>query len=407
LADLEQYLLLFRNIPSSLNRKSDIHICDWAFHTFSFSTATQRIDTGSSQHTRALRADAPASGETGRIVQDSYVLPQASKESNTPIGSNTRNEAVETSIPHADDFVRQVQDQGGHESRTGEGIGKGSSTIQDASASSKRKRTRKITAVELDADDTEMESSHSKLGRRSSSTTISTARKGRRSRAPSLPVFDESADPGEDIDPTAITMATLCSDTGVGRVSSKAAVIQQNHADWKAASKARRARMRAAQEAKKYGRSEEDAAVGQPADGSTTETVGDMEANSNPDTNLSIQRNSVQASAIATADQAAVEDGSFDYDQTVGTSKYNVQVRIGPNGEMIVDEQSLFVDRAEDEDTNMEGYTHVEESDATKFVNSSSYSKKVRGSRWSAEETELFFVVCSTNPTTSTQPHAM
>jgi hypothetical protein len=38
-------------------------------------------------------------------------------------------------------------------------------------------------------------------------------------------------------------------------------------------------------------------------------------------------------------------------------------------------------------------YTHVEESDTTKFVNSSTYGKKFRGSRWSAEETELFFDV--------------
>ena len=58
---------------------------------------------------------------------------------------------------------------------------------------------------------------------------------------------------------------------------------------------------------------------------------------------------------------------------------------------MIVDDQSLFVDRPEDDDTA--GYTHVEESDTSKFVNSATYSKKMRGSRWSAEETELFYDV--------------
>lgn len=81
----------------------------------------------------------------------------------------------------------------------------------------------------------------------------------------------------------------------------------------------------------------------------------------------------------------------FDYSEDLAVSRYNVQVRIGANGETIIDEESLFVNR--DEEHQTEGYTHVEESDFTKFVNSATYSKKVRGSRWSAEETELFFNV--------------
>jgi transcription factor TFIIIB component B'' len=81
----------------------------------------------------------------------------------------------------------------------------------------------------------------------------------------------------------------------------------------------------------------------------------------------------------------------FDYNNTMAISRFNVQVRIGPNGETIVDEESLFVDRAEEHETD--NYVHVEESDATKFINSGSYSKKFRGTRWTAEETELFYAV--------------
>ncbi|KAI0296225.1 hypothetical protein BC826DRAFT_1005983 [Russula brevipes] len=77
----------------------------------------------------------------------------------------------------------------------------------------------------------------------------------------------------------------------------------------------------------------------------------------------------------------------------MATSRFNVQIRIGPNGETIVDEESLFVDRAEEHETD--NYVHVEESDATKFVNSGSYSKKFRGTRWTAEETELFYAALS------------
>ncbi len=82
---------------------------------------------------------------------------------------------------------------------------------------------------------------------------------------------------------------------------------------------------------------------------------------------------------------------NFDYTQGLSTSRFNVQVRIGPNGETIVDEESLVVDRAEVEDT--QDYTHVVESDTTKFVNSATYARRFRGSRWSAEETERFYDV--------------
>jgi transcription factor TFIIIB component B'' len=81
----------------------------------------------------------------------------------------------------------------------------------------------------------------------------------------------------------------------------------------------------------------------------------------------------------------------FDYSQNLSTSRYNVQVRIGPNGETVIDEDSLVVDRAENHGT--ENFTHVTESDYSKFVNSATHGKRFRGSRWSAEETELFYDV--------------
>ena len=86
-------------------------------------------------------------------------------------------------------------------------------------------------------------------------------------------------------------------------------------------------------------------------------------------------------------------DNDFDYSQTMSASKFNVQVRIGPNGETVVDEESLYVDNSAEQYTH--DYTHIEESDTTKFVNSATHSKKLRGSRWSAMETELFYDVCS------------
>lgn len=214
----------------------------------------------------------------------------------------------------------------------------------------------------------------------------------RKSRPPSPPPFDPNADPGDDIDPTAVTMGALCDDPGRGRVSSKAAQILGNHATWRAANREKRARMRAIMEAKKYGRDleEEEENATKKVNGSPTTPS----TNSDPTTSggTSERPQDTTEPEVEEPDDANNKVHGFDYSQDIATSRYNVQVRIGPNGETIIDEDSLFVDRNQEEDTA--AYTHIEESDTSKFVNSSTYSKKLRGSRWSAEETELFYDVC-------------
>lgn len=178
-------------------------------------------------------------------------------------------------------------------------------------------------------------------------------------------------------------MAALCEDTGRGRISSKAAQILNNHLAWKKSNKEKRVGLRLRMEAKKYGRNED------------TDTTHVRRPEAEP-----VQTPAADATLgpppirPVSGHPSTVEDTSgqgFDYSEDVATSRYSVQVRIGPNGETIVDEESLFVDRNAEEDTTE--YTHVEESDVTKFINSATYSKRFRGSRWSAEETELFYDV--------------
>lgn len=170
-------------------------------------------------------------------------------------------------------------------------------------------------------------------------------------------------------------MASICMDTGQGRVSSKANEIIKNHSAWKAANRERRAQMVVEMEAKKYGK------------------ALDSEATPNPMTSATINPPPPQAAVDEPAlpSERAPGDNDFDYSQTMSASKFNVQVRIGPNGETLIDEESLYVDNSAEQDTH--DYTHVEESDTTKFVNSATHSKKLRGSRWSAMETELFYDV--------------
>ncbi|KAI0931682.1 hypothetical protein AcW1_000982 [Taiwanofungus camphoratus] len=219
----------------------------------------------------------------------------------------------------------------------------------------------------------------------------STAPRRSRTRAPSVTPFDPNADPGEELDPTVVTMSALCDDTGQGRISSNAAQIMTNHAAWRASNREKRARLKAMMEAKKYGRNPDDDE--QPSGGpnvTTSESGHDTRASrSVPSTSAgsSAPRPSIFNDSRPNHESQNGDD--FDYTKDLSTSRYNVQVRIGANGETIIDEESLFVNRNEEDET--ENYTHVEESDTTKFVNSSTYSKKLRGSRWSAEETELFY----------------
>ena len=215
-----------------------------------------------------------------------------------------------------------------------------------------------------------------------------TSSQGSKSRHQSLVPLDPNADPGEDLDPTTVTMAALCEDTGQGRVSSKAALIQNNHQAWKTASREKRARMRAIMEAKKYGRREDDTTEG------AAEQISNAQIDSRRSSPIAAPSSGSRAQSIAPSEveREGASGNGFDYTENLTTNRFNVQVRIGPNGETIIDEESLFVDRAENED-DTENMQHVEESDQTKFVNSLSYSKKIRGSRWSAEETNLFYDV--------------
>lgn len=237
------------------------------------------------------------------------------------------------------------------------------------------KASKKRTDEAGDAEDVEnlQEGPSTKRARSRASSRASSSTPRPRKRAPTPPTYDPDADPGEDLDPTSVTMAELCSDTGQGRVSRKAAEILSNHAAWKAKNREKRARMKQVMEAKKYGREEE--------------LENNEEGEGRPETQAT-PANEANSSAAAIADDTG---NGFDYSQDLATSKFNVQVRIGPNGETVIDEESLVVDRAENDGT--ENYTHVIESDQTKFVNSGSYGKKYRGSRWSADETELFYDV--------------
>lgn len=296
------------------------------------------------------------------------ILNTTSNESNAPLEAlipskvhpnSTSSEEVEVNIQPRRSIGR----------RKSSGTTKTLPAISEDQNSIERPKRKRTTPKVIDTNQVEGD------GRPVTSVSI------RSSRPPSLPPYDADADPGEDIDPTVVTMAALCNDSGQGRVSSKAAEILNNHAAWKSQNREKRARMKSLMEAKKYGRDED----GDRQDTPTSNSIPALPESSDLSEPI-IEK--------APSNALVVDDTGhgFDYSQNMATSRYNVQVRIGPNGETIIDEESLVVDRVDADET--ENYTHIIESDHTKFVNSGTYGKRYRGSRWSAEETELFYDVC-------------
>ena len=260
--------------------------------------------------------------------------------------------------------------------------------LGEGSSKAGTKRTRKHGRDETRIEPKRQRPSKRNTGKASEPSELRPSKApGSRRRALSVLPFDQEADPGEDIDPTAVTMASLCVDNGQGRISSKAAEIVNNHAEWKQKNREKRARMRTIMESRKYGRPDDEAE-------DSLEKMDQAE-----ELPPSIFTGSTGATSSSTAPIMDDTGNGFDYSQNLTTSRYNIQVRIGPNGETVIDEDSLVVDRTEYQGT--ENLTHVTESDYTKFVNSATYGKRFRGSRWSAEETDLFYDVRNISPPVS------
>ncbi|KAF7311107.1 HTH myb-type domain-containing protein [Mycena chlorophos] len=349
-------------------------------------------------------------GETGdETTEEASAAPKRKKSKKKDAGTGGDTTGSEIAAPTRKKRKQKASEEDGAETTEGElsaapkrkrarkkNVEDAEVTEGESSAPTRKRSTRKKTqaAVDIPSDVNELQSDASPKRPRKRKVvrpivrdsdeeeeeeevqSDSAPKQSRRKKKPKLPAFDPDADPGEDLDPTVVTMAELCEDSGQGRVSSKAMEIQRNHLAWKQQNKERRARMKVIAERKKYGRPE-DPDDEEPAAAAPAAPVDDQPG---------------QDEVVVGPSEPVISEESgneFDYSKDLTTSRFNVQVRIGPNGETIIDEDSLAVDRTEEVDTS--NYVHVVESDNTKFVNSASYTKKCRGSRWSAEETELFY----------------
>jgi len=199
------------------------------------------------------------------------------------------------------------------------------------------------------------------------------AKKPRRNKhdPPAIPLLptEDGAD-RQSVDPTQVTMADLCEDPGVGRISSRYDAVLESYTATKQRRKEHRVAMLERALAKQRG---------EALDGEQQESQSILAAQ---------MRRKAQT-------EDGEEDELFDYDESVQAGTHQVaQIRLDADGNMVLDEETLQVDRAADpnlgDDADM---IHIEENDVNKFVNAGTHTKKVAGARWSKDETEFFYDV--------------
>ncbi|QRV83073.1 transcription factor TFIIIB component B [Ceratobasidium sp. AG-Ba] len=196
----------------------------------------------------------------------------------------------------------------------------------------------------------------------------------------------------EPLDPTNATMASLCeADLPTGRLSSK--FLEKGIAYVKHVEERRKRIMERTAERLKVLRSSgldpEDPR--QPAPVKKPEATPASESISN---NLTAGPSTSNLMRELGASLSPSPEPETEPAEKFAESAAAPQIRF-VNGEMVLDEESQFYDRTaaaqagQDEDSMV----IVDEADSTRFSNSASFAKRegARGSRWTADETELFY----------------
>ena len=265
----------------------------------------------------------------------------------------------------------------------GRNIAVDQNTIEGTEGSSRSKRTRtkqkptRDTDIGETPDASDSDSGDSDTDNSDTGYSESPAKKRNRKRRRTV-IAEPQALEGtpEPIDPTKVTMSAICNDLGSGRVSSRWETSQLHYTEARKRAKEERARavMEANEEERETGR------IGSRKGGPKPVLPGEGDETS-------------VAGEESVVENTGRNPDEFTYTESLKTSHYAPQVRIGLNGEVVLDTDSLQVDRAADPEIAEEAYSFVEESDQSKFTNSSSWSKR-RTVRWGKEDTAMFYDVC-------------
>lgn len=212
-------------------------------------------------------------------------------------------------------------------------------------------------------------------------------------------------------DTNVMLMSDIINDNGFGRVSSRFLEIQRKAVELKENRAKARERMKS--QARKAQRLR-DGILGEDTDGeggplevaepglSTSLPVAQASASLSRKKSSDPPLSSIQQpvagpsnSRPTDAPHRPVDDDEIsDISDTEVTKNSNIaaQIRI-VNGQMVIDQNSLVVDQHARAELRAGAMETVEERDADRFVNSSTWGKKLKGERWSREETDLFFDV--------------
>lgn len=217
--------------------------------------------------------------------------------------------------------------------------------------------------------------------------------------------LDDDGEPME-LNPDSVTMAELCMDMGVGRPSTRTEESVIKAVEWKQKQRLVRQQARERQKERVRLSRKTDESVEQPlsndADGAVNAGGGEREGSqAAPEDEVSVSAATERLQAAESSNDVVAQaqtEQAADADVIIGslrTNRYAAQVRLDENGDIIMDDLSLTVDRHEAARAEAGGveYELVEEAEKDRFVNSLTWSKKLTGQRWSREETDLFYHV--------------
>ncbi|KAF8593845.1 hypothetical protein BDV93DRAFT_194542 [Ceratobasidium sp. AG-I] len=268
-----------------------------------------------------------------------------------------------------------------------------------AGAEVKPKRKRKAKASEdanenvgeSDVDEAERPKRRRKSGRVKERKVVSVEAKINALEKEVAEAMEEGGD-GEPLDPTTATMASLCdANLPSGRLSSK---FLEKGIAYHVEDRRKRILERTAERLQKLRSSGLDpddprqpppppTKQSSPAPGTEVDEAGNTIAG--PSNSNNSGRRELGASLSPSPEPRRAPGETF------AETAAAPQIRF-VNGEMVLDEDSQFYDRAGPAG-NEDAMVVVDEADSTRFSNSASYMRKAgaRGSRWTADETEMFY----------------
>ena len=191
----------------------------------------------------------------------------------------------------------------------------------------------------------------------------------------------EMPEVGESIDETTVTMNDLCNGVGQGHVSSRFLDVFQLSAVNRKRKREDRAKLTEIVRRRELGLPQEegDEMIGQRGRGLTAADLFGA---------------AVVHGAGAEEDESV--ENEDEYVMRATAVRHAPQIRYDAHGNMVLDEEHLDFDRQAEAEEELAAQGPVEvivENDRDKFTNHATFSRKPGYSRWSREETELFYDV--------------